>query len=50
MHTERQMLQKLKNHNIVGMKCAWKDRNHYYLLFDYAMNGDLSKFLKSNGK
>jgi len=44
------VLTKLKHHNIVAMKSAWADKKHYYLLFDYALNGDLLGFLKKNCK
>jgi len=32
------------------MKSAWADKEYYYLLFDYALNGDLTGFLKRHGK
>ena len=39
------------NHpGIVAMKCAWADSKYYYLLFDYALNGDLLSYLKTNGR
>ena len=44
------MMQKLKNSNIIGMKSTWHDKNYYYFLYDYALNGDFSQFLKTNGK
>ena len=47
---ERIMLTKLKNSGIMNMKAAWVDPSYYYLLFDYAINGDYSHFLRSQGK
>ena len=44
------MLSKLKNSGIVGMKSAWADKTYYYILLDYAINGDLTHFLNVNGK
>ena len=44
------MLTKLKHYNIVGMKSAWADKNYYYLLFDYAINGDLTNYLNREGR
>ena len=44
------MMQKLKDDSIIGMKAAWHDKTFYYFLFDYAINGDFSSFLKRNGK
>ncbi len=47
---ERQILQYLKKvPNMSHMKSAWADKQYYYLLFDYAINGDLTGFLKSKG-
>lgn len=46
---ERNILKNLKNSNIIGMRSAWNDTKNYYFLFDYALNGDLSSFLKKNG-
>jgi hypothetical protein len=47
---ERNILKNIKSSNIIGMKSAWADKQYYYFLFDYALNGDLSSFLKKNGK
>lgn len=44
---ERIMLTKLKHYGIINMKAAWADPNYFYLLFDYAINGDYSQFLRS---
>jgi hypothetical protein len=30
------------------MKAAWADKNHYYLVFDFALHGDLLCFLKKH--
>jgi len=50
VNTERMMLSKLKHKGILNMKAAWADKNYYYLLIDYAINGDLSQFLMSKGR
>mmetsp|Transcript_42603 Transcript_42603/g.65336 ORF Transcript_42603/g.65336 Transcript_42603/m.65336 type:complete len:216 (-) Transcript_42603:1409-2056(-) len=34
---------------VVALKGGWTDKTYVYLLFDYALNGDLSNFLKNNG-
>ena len=44
------MMQNLKDQSIIGMKTSWHDKNNYYFLFDYAINGDFSQFLKKHGK
>lgn len=44
------MLSKLHNAGIVGMKSAWADKQYYYILLDYAINGDFTHFLNANGK
>ena len=44
------MLTKLKHPGTVAMRSAWADSKFYYLLFDYALNGDLHTFLKQNSK
>jgi serine/threonine protein kinase len=46
INNERIVLSKLKHSSIVGMKAAWADKNHYYLVFDFALHGDLHCFLK----
>jgi hypothetical protein len=43
-------MQKLKSSNIIAMKSAWHDKTFYYFLYDYAINGDFSQFLKRYGK
>jgi serine/threonine protein kinase len=48
INNERLVLSKLKHESIVGMKAAWADKNHYYLVFDFALHGDLLCFLKKH--
>ena len=43
-------MKKLQDSSVIGMKQFWHDRNFYYFLFDYAINGDFSQFLKMHGK
>jgi len=45
---ERSILLKLKHSNITAMKSAWADSKYYYILLDYALNGDMLSFLKRN--
>ena len=47
---EKNILKQINTSNIVGIKSSWHDKQFYYFLFDYALNGDLSTFLKTNGK
>jgi len=49
VNNERVMLSKLKHPSIISMKCAWADKNHYYMLFELALNGDLTGFLRRHG-
>ena len=44
------MLTKLSHQGIVPMKVAWADKKFYYLLFEYAVHGDLLTFVKKNCK
>lgn len=44
------MLTKLSHSGIVPMKTAWADKKFYYLLFEYAVIGDLLNFLKKQRK
>ena len=44
------MMQTLKDPSVIGMKASWHDKNNYYFLFDYAINGDFAQFLKTHGK
>jgi hypothetical protein len=39
---EKKMMQTLKDDSIIGMKISWHDKNNYYFLFDYAINGDFA--------
>ena len=48
INNERIVLSKLKHPSIVSMKAAWADKNHYYLVFDFALHGDLLGFLKKH--
>ena len=41
-------MKNLHHPNIAIMRAFWKDNLHQYLLFDYAVNGDLSKFLEKH--
>ena len=50
VNNERIMLSKLKHTSIVGMKSAWADKQYFYFLIDYAVNGDLTNFLQTYGK
>lgn len=50
VNNERIMLSKLKHTSIVGMKAAWADKQYFYFLIDYAVNGDFTNFLQTYGK
>ena len=39
----------LRHDNILKMNAAWVDAENYYILFDYAVNGDLTNFLQQHG-
>lgn len=41
-------MKNLHHPNVVAMRAFWKDSTGNYMLFDYAMNGDLSKFLREH--
>ena len=45
---ERNILSKLKHHNIVHLYSSFSDQKNVYMVFDYALNGDLSSYLKLN--
>ena len=45
---EVQIVRKLRHLNIAKMRAFWKDDHHQYMLFDYAVNGDLSKLLREH--
>lgn len=46
---EVQILQKLSNEYIVGLKDFAEDSNFYYLVMDYVGGGDLMEFVTDNG-
>lgn len=41
-------MKNLHHPNIAIMRAFWKDNQNCHLLFDYAVNGDLSKFLQKH--
>ena len=43
------IMKALNHENIMKLKAAWTDKKHYYMLFEYALNGDLTKFLGQHG-
>ena len=45
---EMRIMRLLRHENVLNMKAAWSDKENYYMLFDYAVNGDLSKFLETH--
>ena len=45
---EVRLMRNLRHQNIAAMRAFWKDSHHQYMLFDYAVNGDLSKFLREH--
>lgn len=42
------MMNVLKHKSIVKMRTAWAEKEYFYLLYDYALNGDLSSFMRAN--
>ena len=44
------MLQTLKHSGIIQMKSAWSENGYFYILLEFAINGDLSDFIKANDK
>lgn len=42
------MMMKLRHKSIVRMRSAWAEGEYLYLLYDFALNGDMSSFLRSN--
>lgn len=38
----------LRHKSIVRMRSAWGEKDYLYLLYDFALNGDLSSFLRAN--
>lgn len=49
VNNERKMMMRLKHKSIVRMRSAWAENGQLYLLYDFALNGDLSSFLRANG-
>lgn len=49
VNNERKMMMKLKHKSIVRMRSAWAESGYLYLLYDFALNGDMSSFLRANG-
>ena len=47
VNNERKMMMKLKHKSIVRMRSAWAEGEYLYLLYDFALNGDMSSFLRS---
>jgi len=45
---ERNILSKLSHPSIVKLHCSFRDKKNVYFVFDYAVNGDFSKYLKLN--
>lgn len=43
------IMKSLNHENVMFLKAAWTDKSHYYMLFEYALNGDLSNFLAKHG-
>ena len=46
------IMRHLRHENILKMNAAWTDegqKENYYILFDYAVNGDLTSFLAKHG-
>jgi len=46
---EKTILGKLRHPGIINMKAAWKQGGYYNFLLGYAINGDLSSFLRAQG-
>ena len=49
VNNERKMMLRLKHKSIVTMRSAWAESGYLYLLYDFALNGDMSSFLRANG-
>ncbi len=45
---ERNILSKIKHPNIINLYSSFSDQKNVYMLFDYALNGDLAQLLKIN--
>lgn len=48
VNNERKMMVKLRHKSIVRMRSAWAEGEYLYLLYDFALNGDMSAFLRAN--
>lgn len=48
VNNERKMMMKLKHKSVVRMRSAWAESGYLYLLYDFALNGDMSSFLRAN--
>jgi len=48
VNNERRMMKSLQHKSIVRMRSAWAEKDYLYLLYDFALNGDLSTFLRAN--
>ena len=44
------IMKSLSHSNVMKLKAAWTDKKHYYMLFEYALNGDLTNFLANHGQ
>lgn len=47
---ERNILAKLSHPSIIKLHSSFLDKKNVYMVFDYASNGDFSKYLKLNSK
>lgn len=47
---ERNILSKLSHPSIVKLHSSFLDKKNVYMVFDYAPNGDFSRYLKLNSK
>jgi serine/threonine protein kinase len=43
------IMKSLNHQNVMFLKAAWTDKKHYFMLFEYALNGDLTNFLATHG-
>lgn len=48
VQNERRMMRALQHKSIVKMRTAWAEKEYLYMLYDYALNGDMSSFLRAN--
>ena len=48
INNERRIMRQLQHKSVVKMRTAWAEKEYLYLLYDYALNGDLSSFLKAH--